>query len=112
MRRVVAKFASKVGRMDVKNVVIAEEVHPPDRVEQLLTGEDHARIANEGGQEVELEDGQIDGLASLTDRAAPRIDEEISGPQKVSGVSGSGSATPQEGVHPGHQLAGENGLVR
>jgi hypothetical protein len=105
MGRFIAELAPQVGNVDVEDVVVAEEVDAPDGVEQLLAGEDHARLANEGSQEVELEDGQLDRLASPGDGSTPRVDEEIAGPQRTPGVQGLGSSAPKESVDPGHELA-------
>ncbi len=83
-RGIVAELAAKVGNMDVEDVVVAEEVDAPDGIDQLLAGEDHARLSNERGQEVEFECGQVDKLTRPPGGATSRIHDQVRCPQRRS----------------------------
>ena len=91
--------------MHLEHVIIADEVNAPDRVEQLLTCEDHAGIAAQGLQDPELERRELH--ADVADRDLPPgpVDHEVAGPKDRVARADTRPPAPQERLHAGDELA-------
>src|SRR6516225_9274540 len=75
----------------------------PDLLEQHLPGEDLPGLAGQRDQQVELQRGEIEGLAVALDRMAGHVDDDVADLEHLRG----GLVGPAEpGPDPGHQFLG------
>ena len=81
--------------MHVDGAIAEERVDAPDRVEDLFTVEDLARIFDEQAQQSELGPGQVDRRIADEDFMGPRIQADRSGLTDARPVrSGSAAGVP------------------
>ena len=101
-RPVGAELLAHLGDVDVDRPGLAREVGAPDVLEQAVAGEDDARIAGEGGEEVELARAQVE--LALADGGLPptRVDPQrahLHGPAAARHDVG----PPQDRLDPGDE---------
>jgi hypothetical protein len=112
---IVAEFLAEGGDVDVYRAVEDLVVAVADFLEELLAGFDAAAGADEAGEEVELDGGEIQGLVMEGDDAGADVHaegagEEIRGVRSGGGLGGAEGATADDGAETGEELAGGEGF--
>ena len=81
-----------------------------DRVQELAAGEHPARLADHGGQELELGRGELDRPAADRDPHAGKVDLDVGDPRHLRPAGRCRLGPPQDGPDPGHELLGAERL--
>src|SRR6266851_4771500 len=90
----------QVPDMNLHNTGVRVGLVPPDAFEELLAGENLARVAHEEEEEVELAGGQFQGVAATPGLPGSRVHDEVGvGQRLVTAV-----VTAQHGANSGDQL--------
>ena len=78
IRRVrVTQLAPQVADVDLEHLRAGIEVEPPDRVEDLLAGENLVGVAHQVGEQLELARGQLDLVAVALDPPRAQVEADV-----------------------------------
>jgi len=106
---IVAELLAEGGDVDIDGAVEDLVVAVADFLEQLLAGLDAAGGAEEAGEEIELDGGEVEGLVIEGDDAGAEVHAQGAG-EELGGIGGGGGAAEgaaaDDGAEPGEELAG------
>jgi hypothetical protein len=104
---VVAELGAELADVDVDGAGVGGERVAPDSFEDLVSGEDQPAVADQVAEQVELAGGEVDRAAFEGDLVAGRVHGEAAEVQwgLWAGLGG-GLGPAEDGLDPGHQLAG------